>query len=452
MTDGDPPIRRRQLGAGALAAATPHDRDRVVDFLRAASISAVVLGHWLIATVVPGRGGWRGANALASLAWFRPVTWVVQVIAIFFVVGGFSNARVLRHASSDTRGSGFLARRADRLLRPTVVFVGVWLVVAQVILATGPIDHITREAMRIVAQPLWFLAVYLLVVLIAPVQARIHRASPELLLGTLPVLVVAFDVLRLTSVAPGLAVGNYLLVFAFAQELGFAYADGSFEGIRPWTAAAVSAAAFATLALLTTLGPYPVSMVGVPGDQFSNMSPPTVCILVLTVAQGAFLLAVRAPLRRWLEQARVWQATVLVNLAVLTLFLWHLSAFVVVGASLLALDVGFPPIGTAAWWGQRLVWLAGALAVLTMLVILFSPVERSRWQAIPPGPNWLRPVGILLAFAGLAGLALAGFGPLTHVAGSPLLGVRFSPLAGACLLALGWLLAAGAPRPGASPG
>ena len=38
-----------------LVAATPGDRDRVVDFLRAASILAVVLGHWMIATVAPGR-------------------------------------------------------------------------------------------------------------------------------------------------------------------------------------------------------------------------------------------------------------------------------------------------------------------------------------------------------------------------------------------------------------
>ena len=40
----------------ALAAATPSDRNRVVDLLRAAAILIVVLGHWLMAAVMV-RGG-----------------------------------------------------------------------------------------------------------------------------------------------------------------------------------------------------------------------------------------------------------------------------------------------------------------------------------------------------------------------------------------------------------
>jgi peptidoglycan/LPS O-acetylase OafA/YrhL len=434
----------RLIAPKALAEATPADRDRVVDFLRAASIAAVVLGHWLVATVVPARGGWRGTNALESLGWLRPVTWAVQVIAVFFLVGGFSNWRSIAGGSG---AAGFYARRADRLLRPTVLFVAVWFVVAIIVDATGSPDRIVREALRIVAQPLWFLAVYLLLVLVAPIQARVHRAWRWSLLLGLPLVVTAMDVLRLTSAVPQLAVANYLLVFMFAQELGFAYADGAFDRVRPRTAVGVGVGAFAALALLTTFGPYPVSMVGVPGERLSNMSPPTLCILVLTVAQGALLLAARRPLRDWLSRVRVWQATVMVNLTVLTLFLWHLTAFVVAGAVFLALDVDFPPVGSPRWWGQRVLWLAGASIVLVVLVAVFSPVERSRWRGVPQGPGWLRPVGILTAFVGLAGLALAGFGPVTRVAGGQFLGVRFSPLAGAVLLLAGWLLAAGPPRP-----
>lgn len=33
-----------------LAAQTPEERNRYVDFLRAVSISVVIIGHWLIAT------------------------------------------------------------------------------------------------------------------------------------------------------------------------------------------------------------------------------------------------------------------------------------------------------------------------------------------------------------------------------------------------------------------
>ena len=114
-----------------LVAATPEDRDRVVDFLRAASILAVVLGHWMIATVVEVDGERQGTNALSALVWLRPVTWAFQVMPVFFLVGGFANLRSL-HADAEGHidAGGFLARRADRLLRPTMVFVGVWLLLA----------------------------------------------------------------------------------------------------------------------------------------------------------------------------------------------------------------------------------------------------------------------------------------------------------------------------------
>lgn len=38
---------------------------------------------------------------------------------------------------------------------------------------------------RIAAQPLWFLAVYVLVVLVAPVQLRAHRRNAALTLAVL---------------------------------------------------------------------------------------------------------------------------------------------------------------------------------------------------------------------------------------------------------------------------
>ena len=55
------------------------------------------------------------------------------------------------------------------------------------------------------------------------------------------------------------------------------------------------------LAALTTWGPYPVSKVGMPGET-SNMTPPTICLLVLAVAQVAMAMLVRDSASRWLER------------------------------------------------------------------------------------------------------------------------------------------------------
>ena len=51
------PARPRRSRAAELAAATPSSRDRFVDLVRAVSIVAVVLGHWLMAVPAwpPGR-------------------------------------------------------------------------------------------------------------------------------------------------------------------------------------------------------------------------------------------------------------------------------------------------------------------------------------------------------------------------------------------------------------
>jgi hypothetical protein len=52
-----------------LAARTPASRDRVVDFLRAASIVAVVFGHWFIGIVWWQDGVIRTTSAVGVTAW-----------------------------------------------------------------------------------------------------------------------------------------------------------------------------------------------------------------------------------------------------------------------------------------------------------------------------------------------------------------------------------------------
>ena len=75
----------------AMVDATPADRDRVVDFLRAASICAVVIGHWMIAMVWWDAGVLRTTSAIGVTSYLWLATWFLQVMPIFFFVGGFSN-------------------------------------------------------------------------------------------------------------------------------------------------------------------------------------------------------------------------------------------------------------------------------------------------------------------------------------------------------------------------
>jgi fucose 4-O-acetylase-like acetyltransferase len=74
-----------------LAAATPATRDRAVDFLRAVSILVVVVGHWLIGVIYWEDGVIGSTSAIGRTPWLWILTWFLQVMPIFFFVGGFSN-------------------------------------------------------------------------------------------------------------------------------------------------------------------------------------------------------------------------------------------------------------------------------------------------------------------------------------------------------------------------
>jgi hypothetical protein len=147
----------------------------------------------------------------------------------------------------------------------------------------------------------------------------------------------------------------------------------------------------------------------------------------------------------------VWLVIVAANTVVLTVFLWHLSAFVV-AAALLAEPAGLVAgPGSAAWWAAKPVYLVLAAAVLVLLVAATARVE-ARARGTGPDLGTGRAVGaVLLCVAALAGVAASGFAHPLQVSGRALLGVRFSPALAVGLLLLGSLLVLLPHRPGDAP-
>ena len=80
----------------------------------------------------------------------------------------------------------------------------------------------------------------------------------------------------------------------------------------------------------------------------------------------------------WLAKARVWTAVIAVNTMIMTLFLWHLTAFVVAVVVLYPLGLGQPVEPSASWWLQRPIWLVAPLVVLAPIVAVFARFERPR--------------------------------------------------------------------------
>jgi fucose 4-O-acetylase-like acetyltransferase len=355
----------------ALAEATPDTRDRFVDALRAAAIVVVVVGHWLIAVVTFERGQVGATNALAvvpALQWF---TWAFQVMPLFFVVGGFANRAAL--VAAERRGAAdhrtYRAGRVARLTAPVAPLAVAWLVAVPLLAAAG-VDRRTVDLLTsVVAQPLWFLAVYLLVSAAAPIALAAHRRYGVKVLAALGLAALVGDMTRLPY-------ANYGFVFLAIHQLGFFLGDGTLLRWSRGQYAALAGAGGAALVVLTALGPYPRSMVGVPGERLSNMSPPTICILALAALQLGLVLLVRPAVNRWLQRPRPWTAVIAVNAQIMTIFLWHLTALAIAAAVLLPLGFPQPAPGSASWWLSRLPWIAALTAMLALLVAVAGRNER----------------------------------------------------------------------------
>jgi fucose 4-O-acetylase-like acetyltransferase len=451
------PGRRGRGRLRALADATPASRDRYVDFLRVSSIVTVVLGHWTMTAVGRSAHGLSAGNVLSSTPGLWLATWVLQVMPLFFVVGGFSN--MVSWEALRRRGGGYveyLSARMARLLRPVLVFVAVWLLLPLALPRLGlPAEQVELVG-KVMGQPLWFLGVYLVVVALAPAMVRLHLRFRLRVPVALAAAAAAVDALRLAAGVDQIGYLNLLVVWVLVQQVGFFYADGTLTRLSRRALAGLAAAGLAGLVLLTGSGLYPPSMVGLPGEE-SNMSPPTICIVALTVWQVALVMLVRGRVSAWLARRRPWTAVIAVGSTAMTLYLWHITAMVVLYGLVLALHGPLPSPGGALWWATRPLWLALLAAVLVPMALPLSRFERpgrrgqaqARRSGETPVGRLAVVLGLVLATLGLLGFVASGFAPLFGSAGGRLLVLHVDPWQNLVHLVVGAYLA-GAARGGAS--
>lgn len=431
--------------ARELAEMTPPERNRWVDFLRAISILAVVFGHWLMAGLyVDEAGALQRGDLLTTQTWVQWLTWGFQVMPVFFLVGGYSNSvswsATIRNAEPGQAGvyRDWLASRVQRLITPTFPVLLVWAVLALVMTQVGlPRDQI-RMATEAALIPVWFLAVYLLVTAFTPLMFKAWERFGWLSFAAFIPLAMLADWLTFTAGVPYVNFTNFLWVFLAVHQLGFAWREGRFD--NRLFALATFAVGLAILVSITVHGFYPVSMVSAPGG-FSNSLPPTLALFALGVTQVGLVLALEPLGRRMLENVGVWTATVLMNGMIMTVFLWHLTAFVLVMTVtwLVLGGMGLDSIpGTGEWWLTRPVWLAIYIAALLPMIAIFARHERSfgpvRGGRIVPR---LRVVlGVLLICIGL-GMTAA----ITIASPEGITGVRLwvvaAPFVGAAFMGFG---------------
>ncbi|MCX5091785.1 acyltransferase [Streptomyces sp. NBC_00365] len=340
-------------GARRIDAATPAERDRAVDALRAFAILGVVLGHWLVTALVADGGALHTASPLQHMPWLAPISWVFQTLAVFFLVGG--HVATKSYASARARGTTYgpwLRTRLTRLFKPVAAVLTLWMVATVGLLASGTGVATVHTLVKLALSPLWFLLVFAGLTAATPLLTRLNPLWPL-------AVVLHVDLMRFGLGGPSwLGWVNVAAGWLVPYTLGAAWTRGELDRRRAgWVLFLCGAAA--TAALVAWAG-YPASMVGVPGAAVSNLNPPTLAAVTFGLAQCGLALLLREPLRRWMRRPLAWAAVALVNLSAMTIFLWHQTSMMAVTA--VGLLVGrlpglhMVPDGLG-WVAARLAWL-----------------------------------------------------------------------------------------------
>ncbi|MGH8913467.1 MAG: acyltransferase family protein, partial [Acidimicrobiia bacterium] len=210
------------------ADATPIERNRVVDLLRAASILVVVFGHWLMAAVTIEEGELIPGHLLILADWTHPLTWLFQVMPLFFLVGGYANGlswRSARHRSESY--GGWLRSRLRRLVLPVVPLLLFWTAGGWLGLRLGLDWEVLQLASQVALVPTWFLAAYVVIVTLAPIGLWLWERWGWWSIVVGIALAGLCDWLSISAGVVPAGFLNYILVWGTVHQVGYAWLDGT---------------------------------------------------------------------------------------------------------------------------------------------------------------------------------------------------------------------------------
>lgn len=351
--------------------APPTTRDPFIDFVRGFSLLVVVAWHWCFTIILWRDDGPHATNPIGFTEGMWTVTWLLQVMPLFFYVGGFSNLMAWRRKQARGATLGrFVWGRVKQLAVPAIALAGTWTVLGIIVVREFDI-HWAGRAVRLVISPLWFIAAYLVIIALFPIFLWLHEHADAVVLVWLGGLAWLVDVTRFKHGTTGFAFTNMVLVWGFCHQLGFFYERIVAGGRRMgWL---LTSAGLLSLSALVYSDTYPGSMVGVPGDKFSNMGPPTMCIVALVIFQAGVAALLRPWVLRQLEESERWSDfSALINRFSMPLFLFHTTGLAI--ALYIGSRMGFYAKRKPdwRWWAFRPVSFVGPLLCTLPVIYLFG--------------------------------------------------------------------------------
>ena len=382
------------------------ERNPYADFLRAFSLLVVILWHWCFTILVWGDQGPYATSPLGFTSGLWIVTWLLQVMPLFFYIGAYVHLKSWERASA--RGERiwhFALRQAKSLAIPSAALLVTWVILGVIVGIVFDVSWM-GQAVLMVVSPLWFVGAYLLFVCLMPITVWLHRRYDALVLVVMGGMAVIVDILGFRYEVPGVEWANMIFVWGFAFQMGYfhgrisgadsapRYSDGridwAYQSPRARQQARIMTLAglFGLIGLVFS-GLYPGSMVGVPGEN-SNMAPPTLCIIALTIFQVGVAELIRPTVLHGLARGGLFSrmTTVFTRFA-LPLFLFHTTGMALSRAvewSIFGTQVeAVTP--TLTWWVLRPVAIIGPLLATLPVIYLFG--RRWETQTVAPPPRIL---------------------------------------------------------------
>lgn len=390
----------------------PAGRDPVIDLVRAGCLIIVVALHAFMAGISVDGGRLAVFDATHGQSWFAVLTWLVQIMPLFFLAGGFASLTHWRRLRA--RGAtpaAYVHARLVRLARPAVITFGTIAAGFGLASLLGVPGELLAQVGFRMGQPMWFLGVYLGVTALVPIMVRLHENAPRRTLSALAAGAVLIDLVRSATGLEAIGFLNLGFVWLAVQQLGFGYADGWFHRIDRRRLPAAVLLGVAAMIMIGWVGGYSPNLI-------DNLNPPTCLLLVLGVVQALALTLAEPVLRRLCARPVVATAADAINGRALTIYLWHMAVLVCVALVGLAAGLPFPDPLSPGWWVTRGYWLAAIALVMIIAARLLGRFEHAaRPRAEHSARSTVQVLGaVLVAIAAVAAVLVAGFSVLSATA------------------------------------
>jgi hypothetical protein len=328
-----------------------NENDQLPTVLRSLALAVVVVvWHCALSTLRWDGNGPHAGNPLHLVPGGFVLTWFLQVMPLFFLVGGsVSLGSLRRHFERGGDSKQWVVAAVRKLLLPALPLVAIGG------LAAAFASPSTVGVLKLALSPLWFLGVYAPITMLAPTLYRLHgRFGGRALVGVV-CATGAVQALRMVGFESRLLWALALISTWSCAFLGGFHVDGLRR--NPFTAARLCLAGLMVMIMGAAFG-LPASMVAVRGEAISNMGDVTVALVGLIAFQAGLVGLFGDRLVRIACRNRVARLVAFVDRHQAAIYVGHLPLWVLMAWALRSSAFAVGSAADHRWLALRPIWFA----------------------------------------------------------------------------------------------